>query len=415
MKTRICVMTAGQLSTCPRLVKAADALTEAGYDVRVVSARFMDWATEGDRELRRTRSWRWSVVDYHRATGRRTHLRSGARCRTARAGVRLIGAERAPLGLAARAFGRVHPELVRAALAEPADLFYGGTTGGLAAAAAAGRRAGVPYALDLEDFFAGEHPDDRPDGRRANALAARIERAVLPGAAFLTAGSAAIAAAYRERYGVSAIPIHNTFPLPALPPALAPSPGPGLRLYWFGQTLGPGRGIEDAVRAMAQARIPGEIRLRGVPAAGILEYLGELAAGAPDLRIVPLEPAAPNRMVELCAGHDAGLAAEQAQPLNRNLCLTNKALTYILAGMPIAASATPGQTPLARDLGEGAFLYPPGDVTALARGLQLWAGDRERLGRARAAAWEAARRRWHWEHPLERGALLGAVERTVAA
>jgi glycosyltransferase involved in cell wall biosynthesis len=414
MKPRICVMTAGQLSTCPRLVKAADSLAEAGYDVRVVSTRFMDWATEGDRELRQTRSWRWSVVDYHRVTGRWMHLRSGARYRASRAGVRLLGAERSPLGLAARAFGRVHPELVRAALAEPADLFYGGTAGGLAAAAAAGRRAGIPYALDLEDFFAGEHLEDQSGGRRTNALAARIERAVLPGAAFLTAGSATIAKAYQERYGVFAIPVHNTFPLPACPPALEPSPGRGLRLYWFGQTLGPGRGLEDAVRAMAQAKIPGEIRLRGLPAGGILERLRELAA-APGLRIVHLEPAAPDRMVEFCAGHDLGLATEQERPLNRSLCLTNKALTYILAGLPVAASATPGQVPLARDLGEGAFLYPPGDVAALAAGLRRWSEDRALLARARAAAWEAARRRWHWEHPLERGALLAAVERAIAA
>lgn len=416
MKPRICVVTAGQLSTCPRLVKAADALTEAGYAVRVVSTRFLDWATEGDRELRRTRSWRWSVVDYHPASGRRTQLRSGIRLRAARAGVRLLGPARTPLGLAARAFGRVHPELVRAALAEPADLYYGGTTGGLAVAAAAGRRSGVPYALDLEDFYSGEHRDDAAEGRRANALAARIERAVLPGAAFLTAGSAAIADAYRERYGMSAIPVHNTFPLPPRPPALEAPAGPGLRLYWFSQTIGPERGIEDAVRALGRAGIPGEVRLRGVPAGGILESLAALAAAtAPGVRIVRLEPAPPDRMVELCAGHDAGLAAEQEQPLNRRLCLTNKALTYILAGLPVAASATPGQTPLAQDLGEGAFLYPPGDVDALARGLQLWAGDRERLAHARTAAWEAARRRWHWEHPLERGALLAAVERALSS
>jgi energy-converting hydrogenase Eha subunit C len=28
------------------MVKAADALVEAGYDVRVVSARYLDWAWE---------------------------------------------------------------------------------------------------------------------------------------------------------------------------------------------------------------------------------------------------------------------------------------------------------------------------------------------------------------------------------
>ena len=46
---RICVITSGHLATCPRMVKAADALAEAGHAVRIVSAQFLDWAAEADR------------------------------------------------------------------------------------------------------------------------------------------------------------------------------------------------------------------------------------------------------------------------------------------------------------------------------------------------------------------------------
>jgi len=35
--------------------------------------------------------------------------------------------------------------------------------------------------------------------------------------------------------------------------------------------------------------------------------------------------------------------------------------------------------------------------------------DPARLAEARAASWQAARTRWHWEHQQERGALLAAV------
>lgn len=411
---RICVVTAGHLATCPRLLKAADTLAARGYDVRVVSARFMDWATEADREIRRDRSgcgsWRWSVVDYHRTSGRRTWLRSGVRTRAARLGVQLAGPSRSPLGLAARAFGRVHPELARAALAEPVDLFYGGTTGGLAAAAAAGRRAGVPYALDLEDFFSGENPGT-PAGAWANALAARIERGVLPGAAFLTAGSGAIAAEYRRRYDLDPVPVHNTFPLPDRPPDVTVSPGPGLRLYWFSQTVGLGRGLEDAVRAVGLAGIPAELHLRGRPAQGAREALEALAAqAAPGLRLVHHDPAPPDRMVELCAGYDVGLGVEPGFSRNNELALSNKVFTYLLAGLAVALSGTPGQRALAADLGAGGLFYAPGDIAALAAGLRRWAEDREALAAARAAAWQAAARRWHWEHPQESGALLSCVE-----
>lgn len=395
------------------MLKAADALAGAGYDVRMVSTCFLDWATGADREARQGRSWRWTTVDYRREAAWQTWLQSGLRSRAAGLATRLLGPRLAPAGLAAQAFSRVHPELLRAALAEPADLFYGGTIGALAATATAARRAGVPYALDLEDFHGGERAET-PEGKHANALAGRVERAVLPGAAFLTAGSVAIATAYREVYGLSPVPVHNVFPLPAAP-ALEPSPGPGLRLYWFSQTIGPGRGLEIVIEAMGRAGIPGEIHLRGRPAGGFLEVLRSAAAAVSGLRLAIHEPAPPGRMVELCAGYDVGLAVEPGSSVNNALSLSNKALTYPLAGLPVVLTDIPGHGELARDFGEGALLVRPGDATGLAAGLRRWSEDRALLARARAAAWEAARRRWHWEHPLERGALLAAVERAIAA
>ena len=109
-----------------------------------------------------------------------------------------------------------------------------------------------------------------------------------------------------------------------------------------------------------------------------------------------------------------GLALERRIPANRNLCLTNKIFTYILAGLAVACTGTVGQKAVSEDLGEGALLFAPGDVPALAEGLQLWATDKRALARARAASWEAAKRRWHWEHPLEKGALLAAIDAALA-
>jgi hypothetical protein len=444
MSERICVITAGHLATSPRMLKAADALAEARYHVRVVSASSTDWAAAADVEARRSREgrWDWTAVDHRRAHARSRWLLTGARMRLARSLARLLGSAwlpgrrapdpagrrldsvrpaRVPLAAATRALGRAHPELVAAALAAPADLFYGGTTGGLAAVAAAGRRAGAPYALDLEDFH-GAEAGDSPASRLAQALVERVEGAALPGAAFVTASSAGIASAYLDTYGAARvaggrppIPIHNVFRLPARPPSLAPRAGSDLHLYWFSQTIGAGRGLEDAVQAMGMAGIPGVLHLRGRAIAPYLRSLERLAARvAPGLAIVHHEPAPPDRMVELCAPYDAGLSLEQPSVPNRDLCLTNKAFTYMLAGLPVVFTATSGQEPLAQALEEGALVYAPGDVAALARGLRRWADDRALLGRARRASWEAARRRWHWEHPLERGALLEAVAQTLS-
>jgi glycosyltransferase involved in cell wall biosynthesis len=124
-------------------------------------------------------------------------------------------------------------------------------------------------------------------------------------------------------------------------------------------------------------------------------------------------PLPPDQMVASCRGFDVGLSLEQPEEQHRALCLTNKALTYPLAGLAVALTDTPGQRDLGRDLGDGALVAPPGDVAALAAGLRLWAAEPARLAHAKAAAREAAERRWHWEHPRERGALLDAVARAV--
>jgi hypothetical protein len=408
MRARICVLTGTHLSTCPRMLKAADALAGAGYEVRVVSARHTAWATAADAEVRRARlgAWRWYAIDYRRGT--RRHAITGARLRAARALARSIGPAHCAVPLAARAFSRAHSELAAAAAAEPADLYYGGTAAGLAATAEAARRRAAPYALDLEDFHSQEQEDDA-SGRLDNALAAQLESHLLPRARFLTAASQAIADEYRCRYRLAPVAIHNTFPLPASAPDVAPSAGDGLTLYWFSQTIGPGRGLEDVVRAMGLGAVAGALHLRGSADRAYLGGLRRLARETAErLEIVVHEPVAPDEMIGRSRGYDLGLALEQGQVLNRALCLTNKALTYMLAGLALVMTDTPGQRPLAADVGD-VLLYAPGDVPNLAKGLVRWAHDRTALARAKAAAWRAACRRWHWEHPAERGALLDTV------
>jgi len=234
------------------MVKAADALAEEGHSVRVVSTRHVPWATLADGAMRGTRNWPWQVVDYSSAN-RTVWLRSALRGRAAQAAVALLGPTHVPLPLAIRAYSRVHDELVDAALAEPCDLFYGGTTGALAATAEAARRSRVPFGLDFEDFHSAEQAD--ADWHWMDIVAARIEAELLPTAAFTTAAGAAIAAAYAAKYDVSPVTINNTFALPTTTPKFEGAGGERLRLYWFSQTIGPTRGLEGCIAAGAPSGI----------------------------------------------------------------------------------------------------------------------------------------------------------------
>src|SRR5262249_20666171 len=126
---------------------------------------------------------------------------------------------------------------------------------------------------------------------------------------------------------------------------------------------------------------------------------------APAMTLEHHDPAPPDEMVALCQAYDAGLSCEEPAVENHRLCLGNKIFTYLAAGVPVMLSRTPAQQALARDLGDAAVSYDHGDAAGLSDALAELAAPGRRL-QMRHAARAAAARRWHWEHPLDRGALL---------
>ncbi len=386
------------------MVKAADALQQSGHRVRVISTVSTPWAAAADA-IFQSRPWTWERIDYMRQGHASRWLVSGARSRAALALARRLNGQTPP-AVAARAIGRTHDELLDAILRDPGDLIYGGTRGAIAAVVEASRASAVPCGVDFEDFHCGE---DEPagDGALRNALSVGIMRDALAHAAFVTAGSGAIADACETTFGRRPIPVNNVFTLPAAPRRAAHHGAP--RLYWFSQTIGPGRGIEDIIDGAGRAGIAAELHLRGAIDADYAAALKHRAwTSARRLAVHIHDPALPDRMVESCAGFDAGISAEQGHIPNRELNLPNKALVYPLAGLALILTATQGQLPLVSDTHGHAVTYRPGGLDVLADGLTRLCDPAWR-GQAQEAAWEAARTRWHWEHPLERDTLVAAV------
>ena len=303
---RVCVATAGHLSTCPRMVKVADALHGAGYDVHVVSTRSTDWAIEADVHLRQTRTWSWDVVDLSRDSAVWRQRWSGARQRIASAIATRLDAGALPWRLATAAFGRSGPELQDAIVRSRPDAVFAGTSGALAPAHDAARVLGCRYGVDLEDL----HTDEREDAGAAlhHRLANQVLSVVLPGAALVTTTSHELAVAYRSSFGVEPLVLHNVWPLPATPPVIARRDGP-LQFYWFSQTIGQQRGLELAIRGIGAAGIDARLVLRGRVTPAYVSTLRELAAEvAPRLVVEAQPPLAPDQLPESCAPFDIGLS-----------------------------------------------------------------------------------------------------------
>ena len=142
---------------------------------------------------------------------------------------------------------------------------------------------------------------------------------------------------------------------------------------------------------------------------GLLALARECGVGD---RVRLLEIAPPEEMVRLAAEYDLGLSLETDVSENRQICLTNKIFTYLLAGVPVLLSDTPAQRALAPLLGEAARLVSLGDPVAIAAALDGLSGSPGVLGAARDHAWRLGRERYNWE--FEKKALLDSVERALA-
>ena len=217
---RVCLITPGHLATNPRIVKEADALSEAGYGVTVVAADFLDWAHHADAEFA-DRAWHVErKVSFGPRAPIERYLKQTIRRKTCRALTRMIGPNRF---LIDRALHPAAPELVEAALSIPAELYIAHYTAALPAAAAAANRFGTFYAFDAEDFHLGALPEDA-EYAVDRTLIRVIEEDLLRNCVYLTAASPGIADAYVATYGLrEPTVLLNVFPRANAPTSPTPA------------------------------------------------------------------------------------------------------------------------------------------------------------------------------------------------
>jgi glycosyltransferase involved in cell wall biosynthesis len=409
-RRRIVVLTTGQPATSPRVTKEADALASAGHDVRVIGTYWVDWAVAADARGASDRAWSYHMLDWRRESNPWLFWKSRARHRAA------VAAGSWPLVgemLLDATAGRTTPELTQLALEHPADLYIAHTLGALPAAGRAAARHSALFAFDAEDFHSGQFAHRSRDRRRR--LAQRVEQRFIPRCDYVTAASPAIAQAYAPLRRTPPQTLLNVFPLHQRPSSHRPLNDHGrLTLYWCSQTIGPHRGLEDAVRAMGVVGSAVELHLQGKCWPGYQEQLRALAAAAGVARhlIVFHPPAAPEQLACAAAAYDVGLAIEPPVSVNNELLLSNKVFTYLLAGLAIVATRTIGQDWLRQHTPEAVKLYDSGNVDALAGLLRHWINKRSELAAARAAAWRYGSERYNWDY--EQCVLLDLVDALFA-
>ena len=406
--SRIVLISGNCLCHNPRVMKAATTLARHGYDVHVLGAWLDADLKARDQAMLAQAPFRFEPVFDATLPGfwrTAAHTRRRARRKAANTMYGLTGWQsRDQLGYG---IGRL---LARARAIE-ADLYIAHSEPALYAAwrlMQDGRRAGV----DMEDWYSQDLLADAR-ARRPLDLLRRLESELLVKGVYATCPSRVMSAALADAYGGKPpAVIYNAFP------AAERATIDGVRkdrrdtglpsIYWFSQTLGSGRGLEDLIAALPLFDRDVEIHLRGDPAPGMEEWIRSQTPARWQERVF-LHPLVPNEeLASRIAEHDIGFAGEQPYCSSRELTVTNKILHYLLGGLAVVASNTAGQREVAMQASGAVTLYEPGNPAGLAQALRTLIDSPESLARAKAAASQAAERTFCWERQEQ--ILLGSIE-----
>ncbi len=396
---RVLVVTGGHLCRNPRVVKEADTLARAGYAVTVLGVRNHRPSEVFDEQIRRDSEFRHLAIDDLDSPGARLRR---LQMSLARRLARRIGWQ-SPL-----AFGPAGALLKQAANLS-AELTIVHTKGPMWAGwklLGQGRRV----AVDFEDWHAEDLlPADR--AIRPQRLLVEMEGELMQRAAYTSTTSQALAEALQARYG-GPLPVVVTNSFPLQPHPRSGPPGEPPRLFWFSQTIGPGRGLEEFVVAWASTQQPSRLVLLGEPRRGYKDTL--LGLLPPERRSLvefrPLVPAA--ELPAVIAQHDIGLALEVTTILNRDLTITNKILQYLDAGLAVVASNTTGQREVIGNTSEAGIIVNTGDSIAFAHELDRLLANRKMLAVRQQAARRLAETRFCWEQEVPK--LLARVSQAIA-
>jgi glycosyltransferase involved in cell wall biosynthesis len=399
------LLTSGQPTLNPRLVKEADALYEAGYLVTVVFQYWTAWATEADQTLLEAKKW-----DYRRVGGSPVHekaafLFSRFRHKSGRFLSRYLGFK---FGLAETAIGRCTALLVSAALELPAHLYIAHNLAALPAAVIASKKLKAKCGFDAEDFHRHEVSND-VNSYDVN-LKTFIENKYIPQVDYLTVSSPQTAQAYREIFpGKDPVTILNVFDKHDkihVSKRIADSP---LKLFWFSQTVGPNRGLNDVIEALRIINNPRiELHLLGHCTALFKDDLNSNQT----VNINYHDPVPAKFLVELASCFDVGLALEPGFSYNNDYALSNKLFTYLQAGLAVIASATTAQRYFVEHYQVGE-IYEKGNVMALSQIINSFYHDRNKLQVAQMRSLQVAHNELNWA--IERKKFLSLIRNTLDA
>lgn len=334
---KVVLVSSGQPSANPRLVKEAVALYEAGYSVTVIFCYLSPWADKFDVDLfQQNKGINWVGVGY-----RQSNRLGYAFARVRQKFFELTYPFVRNANSAIKSLVLFNQELVKETLKHQAGLYIGHNLGALNAVVKAAKKHEALAAFDFEDFHRGEFVA----GDHRNEMVSSIERTYVGNLCYASSASPLITKAYQTIFpSIKWLTVNNCFPKSYSIGFLEDLPNKPLKLFWFSQFVGRNRGLEKVIEAIGKFPVGTiQLHLLGNCSSEIREHLENICPPIKN-QLVFLAPVPEPQILKIASGCHLGLAVEVPYIENREFCLTNKVFMYLLAGNAVLFSTTAAQS-----------------------------------------------------------------------
>ncbi len=397
-------ITTGQPTTNPRLVKEAETLHKLGYRVKVICCFYQQWAQKPDEALTDRYRGMYIYCGGDPVEQKAIYIKTRIRQKLS---TWLFKYTR-HFGIPENAISRTHTEALAIAQKIKTDLYIAHNLGALPAAVLAAKYTGAKVGYDAEDMHSGQFTSTYDESYRLNKY---IEEKYFNQINYFTAASPLIAEYYHRDYNyLKPVVINNVFPKTALNIGQNYKANKPLKLFWFSQTIGPERGLEDIIKAMAAVKGNVQLHLLGSCNEGHRAALLNLARSLnlnPD-QLCFHEPIGADEIFNFASRFDIGMATETGVPLNRDICLTNKIFTYIQCGLAMIASDTQAQTLFMEQYPDTGKLYQKNNLQSLTDCIGFYLQNPDALYQTRLQNYQLGQTELNWE--TESHKFLNLVE-----
>ena len=388
---KIILISSGQPSLNPRLVKEADSLALKGYDVTVLYVYWNEWGTKQDKSLLNEKKWK--AIRLAGDPSEKPIIYFFSRLIFKFAALLLQKTNSYNL-LGDISIARSSLFLINGAKKFKADLYIAHNLGALPAAAITAKKHKMPFGFDAEDFHRQEVSDDL-DSFHAK-ISKYIEDKYIPNSSYLTASSALIADKYEMLYNKKVTTILNVFPKATIT-FVKNNKNEPIKLFWFSQTIGPNRGLEIIIEAIGITKNEFEFHILGNVSPNYKDTLLSICDlnGVNKNSLKFYEPVNPNQIFSIASNFDIGLASETGFSLNNIMAVSNKIFTYIQSGLALVVSNTAGQSSFINAYNELGFVY--NNSTELAQILDNFSFQRDLLFKYKNNSYNMGRSELNWE------------------